>query len=128
MHTDAMTSTAGLQLCTGRHAVYFYDNDQSLPAEAPGCLCAALADAGAAIALATAAHRAAFATELSRLGVDVTSAERDGTLVFLDARQTLDQLLVDGAPEPGRFREVVAAAIAGLACEQGPVSAYGEMV
>lgn len=123
-----MTSVADLQLSAGEHVVYFYDAERNLAAAAAGYLGAALAGGGAAIAILTPMHRAAFTSELRRLGMDVASAERAGRLVFLDARATLDQLLVDGAPEPGRFHEVVAATIAALACAHRPVHAYGEMV
>lgn len=126
---DGITSAADIQPRAGEHVVYFYDGARSLAAVAAERLGAALLDGGAAIVIATAAHRAAFAAELERLRFDVSSAERAGTLVFLDARRTLDQLLVDEAPDPGRFQEVIGAAIAGLARRvQGPLFAYGEMV
>lgn len=123
-----MIGAAGLQLCSGAHVVLFYEDERSLSAAAADSLAAALADGGTAIAIATAEHTAAFSSELRRSGVDVNAAERAGRLIFPDARQTLDQLLVDGMPDAGRFREVVGTLIAKVARGQGPVSAFGEMV
>lgn len=123
-----MTQAAENQQCSGEHVVYFYDDEQALSAVAADSLGAALLHGGAAIVIATAAHRAAFAAELWRLGVDVTAAEDAGALVFLDARQTLDQILADEAPQAGRFQQVIGTAIAGLATGRGRVCAYGEMV
>lgn len=122
-----MTSAAELQL-SGQHAAYFYDDERGLAAAVAGYLGAALADGGAAVAIATAAHCSAFASDMRHLGLDVTAAERAGRLVLLDAAATLDQFMVDGAPERGRFLNVVAARIAALACLHRPVRAYGEMV
>jgi anti-sigma regulatory factor (Ser/Thr protein kinase) len=123
-----MTSAAEVQLPAREHVVYFYADDRSLGAVTARFLCAALVDGGAAIAIVTAAHRAVFVAELLRLGVDVDLAERAGSLVFLDARATLDQLLVDGAPDAGRFAAVITPAIAALAGTHRTVHAFGEMV
>jgi anti-sigma regulatory factor (Ser/Thr protein kinase) len=123
-----MTSSADLQISTGDHVVYFYEDDRDLAVRSATYLGAALAEGGAAIAIVAAPHRPAFATELGRIGIDVAASERAGALVFLDARTTLDALLVDGAPDRTRFREVVGAAVAELARAHRPLHAFGEMV
>jgi anti-sigma regulatory factor (Ser/Thr protein kinase) len=123
-----MASTADLRLKSGEHVVYFYEDDQNLATATASYLAAALSDGGAAIAIATPDHAAAVAAELRRHGVDVDSQERAGALVFLDARATLDQFIVDGSPDADRFREVVATAIKALAPGERAVHAFGEMV
>lgn len=123
-----MASTTDLRLAAGEHVVYFYDDDRTLAAVTAGHLAVALSADGAAIAIATPEHLAAIATELRDLGIDAAAAERDGTLVLLDARATLNRFLVAGSPDAGRFHDVVTAAVTALAPTERPVHAYGEMV
>jgi hypothetical protein len=59
-----------------------------------------------------------------------SKAVLEGRLVFLDAEATLARFMVDGCPEPGRFRSIVGDALEGVrarAVHTG-VRAYGEMV
>jgi hypothetical protein len=82
------------------------------------------------IVIATEAHRAALPAAVAKAGFAPEAALHDGRLVFLDAHETLDRLLVDGQPNPQRFADVVAASIRELSARTGRrgIRAYGEMV
>lgn len=61
---------------------------------------------------------------------DLTKLTQAGTLLMLDAQETLDKFMVDGQPDPAAFKEVVGAAIDRVCWFSGEsvVRAYGEMV
>jgi anti-sigma regulatory factor (Ser/Thr protein kinase) len=123
-----MAPAADLRLSVGEHVVYFYDDDRDLTGTTVPYLCAALDTGGAAIAIATAAHRAAFAAGLAAEGVDVEAAQQAGTLLLLDAEATLGQFFVDGTPGVERFQHSVGVVVSKLAESHRPVHAFGEMV
>lgn len=90
-------------------------------------LSAAHAAGAAVIVIATPAHREAFAAEMTRLGVDVAAATEDGSLLLLDAADTLDRLTPGGALQRRFFDEVIGGLVR-EALVRGPVQAFGEMV
>ena len=110
-----------------QHAVSFYERD----AELVGTL-ARFVDEGLAldervIVVATEAHRNGLDALLRHHGVD-TAGERDsGRLVLVDARETLDSILVGGVPADG-FRAHVTTMIRDALSDGRPVRAFGEMV
>jgi signal transduction histidine kinase len=55
--------------------------------------------------IATTAHRDAIEERLRAFGLDVAGARACGRYVALDAAATLARVMVNGAPEPGRFGE-----------------------
>jgi signal transduction histidine kinase len=101
------------------HRVQFYADEGYLADRIAAHLEAALAAGGTAVMIARAATRAAVEGVLRSRG---TSTER---LVSLDANAAIDELLVDGMPDPDRFHAVVGARLQGATA---PVHAYGEMV
>ena len=110
------------------HAVSFYERD----AELVGTL-ARFVDEGLAldervIVVATEAHRTGLDALLLAHGVD-TALERDsGRLVVLDARETLDSILVEGVLDPDRFVTTVVRMIQDARSDGRRVRAFGEMV
>jgi hypothetical protein len=83
------------------------------------------------IAIATPGHTQAIARHLAEEGASATrEAERDGRLVFLDARTTLDRILVAGLPDQRLFESVIGGAIREVQARSasGKVRAFGEMV
>jgi signal transduction histidine kinase len=111
------------------HSVQFYDSEDYLFA-AVGKFLAAGIDAGdRMIVIASAHHNAGF---LAALGVHrADAAERSGQLRMLDARSTLARFMVDGTPDPTKFREVVGGVLAEArpqGHETARVRVYGEMV
>lgn len=98
------------------HTVRFYADEAALMAEVAGFVDTALAAGGAGIVIATPAHCA----DVWRL------LANPGRVRFLDAEQTLADLLLDGWPDEARFRAVFAPLLESAA-GRGPVHVFGEM-
>jgi hypothetical protein len=79
--------------------------------------------------IATAEHRTTV-TRLLRDEAAYPRAVLEGRLVFLDAERTLARFMVDGSPDPERFRCVIGEALEGVRSRgvHTGVRAYGEMV
>jgi PAS domain S-box-containing protein len=104
------------------HAVQFYEEEQFLVERVAEFLAAGARQGEPCVAIATAEHNAAFATQLQALGVDAE------TVLFLDARATMDRFLDRGRPNGERFRRVIGATLEEINPAGGPLRAYGEMV
>jgi diguanylate cyclase (GGDEF)-like protein len=111
------------------HLVEFYETEAFLTVTVCGFLAPALRAGDAAIVVATSAHRRAFAEALTQDGIDVVAAVGEGRLVVLDASELLVRFMVDGRPDPERFRDAVIE-ILDRASGGGKrqVRIYGEMV
>ena len=96
------------------HLVQFYESDAELIARAGEYL----QTAEAAVAIATEAHRTAFADALG---------ETDG-VVWLDAEAVLARIMPRGALDGEAFAEVVGGVIRTATAGGRPVRAFGEMV
>lgn len=123
-----MTAAELTSIAPRDHVVQFYDGAPELVGRAGEYLRSSLVAGGAAVVLATPSHQEAFQVHLARSGVDIEAALSAGTLVLMDARRTLDRLLVDGRPDSDRFDAVVGPIIARALEAGSPVHAYGEMV
>jgi signal transduction histidine kinase len=115
----------------GNHIVQFYDGEGALADAVAGFLAAGLAAGEPLVVIATEAHNILFERRLRDNRFDLDEARRSGQLIMLDARETLAQFMVGGAPDWTRFQEVVGGTLARSA-ERVPgaatVRAYGEMV
>ena len=82
------------------------------------------------VMIATEDHAEAVLRQMRAETSDVTQALRDGRMVVLDARTTLDSFLVDGQPDHARFRGEVDGILQGVLARAatGKVRAFGEMV
>jgi hypothetical protein len=80
------------------HVVQFYECEDELAGSVAAFLVEGLQRGESVVVVATPAHRRAFEERLVAAGIDPRAAEAAGSLVLLDARQTLDRLLVDGRP------------------------------
>ena len=110
------------------HVVQLYgSNDQLLTRNVSRYLAEGMRRGDALVVIATREHADAITRELTLQGVD---ASRDGRLVVLDARQTLDRFLVGGQPDEHLFRDVVGWVLAEAfrRSSSGHVRAFGEMV
>ncbi|MGB9031452.1 MAG: MEDS domain-containing protein [Acidobacteriaceae bacterium] len=121
----------------GSHTAHFYSSDSLLVSDIAQCLGATLEAGGAAVVIATAAHRAAFEEQMRSRGLDLVHLAQQGLWVSLDAAETLAAFMVEGWPDAHRFAEhlgavvdrVTSAVTATSASEKPhPVAAYGEMV
>jgi MEDS: MEthanogen/methylotroph, DcmR Sensory domain len=112
----------------GGHVVQFYGHEEELADRVAGYLLGALQHDGAAVVIATAAHRRAFEGRLTRAGVDLAAAARAGTYRTLDAGDAVRALTTGGQLDRGAFDRVIGSLIADAGQGQRPVRAYGEMV
>jgi PAS domain S-box-containing protein len=125
---------SGLPVSLARptHIVQFYEEDRALIAELGRLIGTSLASGDAAIVVATAAHRDALARELAAQGLNVEEVSAKRRYVALDASETLSQIMIDQAPDPGRFSELLGATIAktkiAAKSDEPCVVIFGEMV
>ncbi|HEU5058468.1 MAG TPA: PAS domain-containing protein [Kofleriaceae bacterium] len=106
------------------HIVQFYDSSDRLCDAVADFLAAGAAAGEPLLVIATEAHRAALAERLLQRGAE------HADITALDAEQALARFMVDGQPDPARFREVVEGALDDIESRRPgvPVRAYGEMV
>jgi signal transduction histidine kinase len=114
------------------HSVQFYEDDDFLLDGLSRFVGSALGAGDAAIVIATEAHRASLEHRLRSRGLDTGKPLKQGRFVPLDAAETLDQLMVNGLPDPGLFANVIGGMIEGAtaACAgvHPRIAAFGEMV
>src|ERR1051325_6366860 len=94
------------------HFVQLYETDVFLLNSLGGFIGTGLEAGDACIVVATKEHREELDGGLKARGVDVALARASGQYVSLDAAETLLTFTLDGAPEPGRFAEIVGSLIA----------------
>jgi hypothetical protein len=128
MASSNIPPSQGCAACGHEHLVEFYETEERLVATVVEYLVPALACGDAAIVVATAEHREAFAEEISFAGVDVEAASRDGRYQAFDAADLLARFMVGGTPDAPRFREAVERVLEGAAPGARHVRVYGEMV
>jgi len=107
------------------HDVLFADSDAELAAVAGARLSAAHTAGATLIVIATPAHLRAMAETFSDEAL--ASARSDGSLIELDAAETLARLCPGGAFAPDAFDAVVGTLVR-RAAAGGAVNAFGEMV
>ena len=112
------------------HGVQFYEDSQALCRIVGSFVGEGLEDGTLALVIATPDHADRIDACLRARGIDVDEVKRDGNLVTLDARETLQLFMLNGMPNPGMFRRGVGSALArlGRGRERCPIRAYGEMV
>lgn len=110
------------------HFVQFYEADGYLLNSLGGFIGNAINSGDSAIVIATKAHRDGLDELLRANGLDVANAVARGKFVSLDAAETLSKFMVDGSPEPDRFREVIGSVITSVTDGRSRVRAFGEMV
>lgn len=118
---------------SGTHTAHFYSNDAVLVGEIGARLAGTLAAGGAAVVIATAAHRAAFEEQLLAQGLDPVRVAQEGRWLSLDAADTLAAFMVEGWPDTRLFFSRIGGVLDSLraatgASNQTLVAAYGEMV
>ncbi len=110
------------------HFVQFYEADAFLLNSLGGFIGHAINSGDAALVVATEAHRDGLDDLLIANGLDIANAKARGQFVSLDAAETLSKFMIDGSPEPQRFKEVLGGIIASVADSRPRVRAFGEMV
>lgn len=118
----------GPAACGSGHLVGFYDTEDFLVETVCGFVGPALHDGDAAIVVATEAHRKAFAAALGASGHDVDAAVAAGRYLAFDADELIEALMVDGAPEAGRFNDVGGGMVERATAGGHRLRIYGEAV
>jgi anti-sigma regulatory factor (Ser/Thr protein kinase) len=110
------------------HIVGFYRRDEELLSAITRFLATALETDGAAVVIATPAHRAALDAALASEGFSIDALRRSGRYRSIDARETLAAFMRGDSPDADQFASVLGPIFDEL-CEAGsPVLAFGEMV
>lgn len=114
------------------HSVHFYGNDGALIDRLCGVVCSGLLIGNSVLMVGTPKHREELVKCLERLDVDVRKYARDGQFTMFDAEEMLDTFMVEGAPDPQRFRDsigkVVAKAKESARSKDRGLTVFGEMV
>jgi signal transduction histidine kinase/ActR/RegA family two-component response regulator len=110
------------------HFVQFYEADGFLLNSLSGFIGTALIAGDGALVVATRPHCDGLNALLHANGLDVSGAKVRGQYISLDAAETLSKFMVNGSPEPVRFREVIGNAISTVTDGRARVRAFGEMV
>ena len=112
------------------HAVQFYESPDALCRIVGGFIAEGFAEKAAAVIIVTPDHVKRIDACLRQCGVDVDALTRAGALVLVDARDTLNQFMVDGMPNASAFRRIVGGLLTDIRRNNGnrPIRAYGEMV
>jgi hypothetical protein len=124
-------STSSNSLHSHHHAVQFYGNDVSLYKTVAGFLAEGLVACQPALIIATRRHTSGILTALADRLIDVERARRQGDLVILDAKDTLDLFMTGETPDAPAFESNVGRVIDDLLRgrpRRTIVRAYGEMV
>ena len=112
------------------HAVQFYSDPDALCRIVGNFIGEGLEQGAAAVLYVTPDHAARIESCLRTRAIDVDALKRLGRLVTVDARATLDLLMMDGMPNPSAFRRSVGAMLTQVRGKRGQcaIRAYGEMV
>jgi hypothetical protein len=117
---------------SGDHVVQLYgEDDQLLARNVSRYLAEGIRRLDGLVVITTPEHTQAIARHLAEEGASPTlEAKREGRLVFLDARTTLDRILAKGRPDSALFDSVVGEAMREVRARSGSgrVRAFGEMV
>jgi anti-sigma regulatory factor (Ser/Thr protein kinase) len=112
----------------GEHVVQFYDDDGDLARAVGDYLSRGVIDGEVAVVIATEAHRREFEAVMAASGIDLDRTRHAGSVVWCDARATLDRFVRGGEVDADAFRSVVGELLRELVGTGSPVRAYGEMV
>lgn len=113
------------------HVVQFYKADEPLlNRNVASFLWNGLLRGDGMLVIASPSRRESLASHLTRLGADVTLAQREGQLAMMDAEEMLGRVMVEEQPDWERFQQAIGEAVrlASARTAEGAVSAYGEMV
>lgn len=110
------------------HVVNLYDADEHMVADLARYVAEGLAVGDAVIVIATGAHRDVLTAGVGEYGIDVGAVSESGQYQLLDATETMSWFMVDGTPDPDRFRTSIGNLIGQAAVGRRSVRVFGEIV
>lgn len=119
---------APLPVSPSGHSMQFYDSPDQLAASVARFLAPALLVGDGAVVVATRDHWERVEASLAAAGCEPGRARHRGDLQVLDARATLDRLLVDGTLVESSFIDQLGPLLARAGRSGRRMRAYGEMV
>ena len=113
------------------HSVHFYDHDEALVSRLHNIVVSSLQDGSSVLIVATEEHREQLAAALTESDKEIARAAQARVQMF-DARQTLEQFMVEDQPSDLRFGKTVGKLISearnkATNARRG-VTVFGEMV
>jgi hypothetical protein len=112
----------------GHHVVQFYGRDDELAERVTSYLLGALSCDGAAVIIATAAHRREVETRLAEAGVDLAAAGASGAYLALDAEATVREFTTGQQLDSTGLSRAISDLIEQAGAASGPVRVYSETV
>jgi hypothetical protein len=112
----------------GDHFVQFYEKEKFLIQAIATYVAQGFVESHSAILILTSHHRAALEKKLMAGGVDPLEYQRRGQYYIYDAAETLSCFMIDGHPNPRRFRATIEPIIQVASQHGSSVRAFGEMV
>jgi hypothetical protein len=110
------------------HFVEFYKTEAFLVDCVRDFLTVGVVTRGAVIVVATQAHQSMFEHALWEAGIDISETQHSGRFVTLDASEALARFMVDGMPDPPRFKATIGELVSRAVQTGRDVRIYGEMV
>jgi hypothetical protein len=109
------------------HFVQFYHHDGTLIQSVARYFAVGFARGNVAIAITRKYHRDGIETELQTLGYPTEALRESGMYFPLDAKETLDEIMVGDNLDPRRFRALLGSWIDAAFITGSGVRAFGEM-
>lgn len=112
------------------HSVHFYEREDHLNGVVANFFGEGLVTGAPILAIAARDHRAAFAGQLQKDGVEVARLTASGEITFLDPHEVLATFMSGKVPDRQRFRASVGGIFQKIGQDRSTpgVRAYGEMV
>lgn len=116
------------EIAPSEHLIHVYDDERAFAALLERFVAGGLLAYESVIVIATEAHLSALNQRLLSRGFDLRTARDSDRYIELEAGKCLATFMVNGAPDPVRFTEVVTSLIARAGRHGRRVRAFGEMV
>lgn len=110
------------------HVALYYTSDDELAATVSDYLVSALRDNGAAIVVASGAHRAAIEARLEQSGIHLSAVQASGAYLALDAAELMSKFMINQFADPASFYRAISPLVKKAGRKHREVRVYGEMV
>jgi hypothetical protein len=102
-----LTGVVSVMPISSSHAVHIYAESNDLIVHLSGIVASSLVVGDGVVIIAKETHQQQLLQELTGVGMEVERYLEQGLLTMRCAQETLASFMVNGVPEPGRFRAAV---------------------